>query len=305
MSTPRKGMSIGVMIALAIAIATAVTVGQARSETVRFPNTAEARFSVTVTGSGPDVILIPGLGGSRDVWDATVARYKDTHRLHVLNISGFAGEPTAANGSGDAIAPSVAALHAYITDKKLTSPTVVGHSMGGLMALMLARSYPDAAGKLVIVDALPFVSVIFNPAATPDIMKPTATAIRDSMIKAPADAFAAQQNADAGRLTVSQAHQKIVADWTIASDRRVFANAFYEDMLIDLRPNLQDIRTPTVVIFPYDESAGQTAAANEAFYGMQYSGMTKAQFSGVGGSRHFIMLDQPAAFHAAMDKALK
>ena len=50
-------------------------------------------FAVEVTGSGPDVVLIPGLSSSGPVWDGTVARFADTHTLHVVTLTGFGGVP--------------------------------------------------------------------------------------------------------------------------------------------------------------------------------------------------------------------
>ena len=44
--------------------------------------------------------------------------------------------------------------------------------MGGLMTLMLAKKHPEAAGKLMIVDALPFYGMLFGPTATPDAVRP-------------------------------------------------------------------------------------------------------------------------------------
>lgn len=302
---PRKGMPIAVMIVLAVAIAVAVSVGKARSETLRFPTAAEARFSVEVTGSGPDVILIPGLGSSRDVWKSTVERYKGQYRLHVLNIAGFAGEPAGVNATGDVIAPSVEALDAYIKAKKLKAPTVVGHSMGGLMALMLAKAHPEDTARIVIVDALPFAGVIFNPQASVENMKPMAAMARDNMINGSADAFAMQQNAGVVRMTTSFENQQLVAGWSVASDRGVFARAFYEDMTIDLRPDLKAIQTSAVMLYPYDETVGQTAASTDAFYKAQYTGMTTVSFTGVAASRHFVMLDQPEAFLTQLGEALK
>src|SRR4051812_50131954 len=53
---------------------------------------APTRFSVIVQGTGPDVILIPGLTGSRDVWKGSVAAGAG-HRHHLLHGAGFAGTP--------------------------------------------------------------------------------------------------------------------------------------------------------------------------------------------------------------------
>ena len=51
------------------------------------------RLSVEVIGQGPDVILIPGFGCSREVWRVTAERLKATHRVHLVQLAGFAGEP--------------------------------------------------------------------------------------------------------------------------------------------------------------------------------------------------------------------
>lgn len=46
--------------------------------------------------------------------------------------------------------------------------------MGALTGLMIAARVPQEVGKLMIVDALPFIGTLFNPAATVDSMKPQA-----------------------------------------------------------------------------------------------------------------------------------
>ncbi len=290
------------LIAIIIAIVAAISSGHARAATP-FPDAATARFSVTVTGSGPDVILIPGLASSSAVWDGTVAQLKSHYCLHVLNLAGFAGEPAGANTEGDILAPSVEAIDAYIKANHLQKPVVVGHSLGGLMALMLAKAHPEDAGKLIIVDALPYVGVIFNPLATVEMVKPQAAAMRDGMIAAPAEVFNAQQTAGTARLVTSPAHQAKVLDWSLTSHRRVLAESFFEDLTIDLRPDLAGIATPTVLIYPV--AAGEDAVTTETVYKNNYAAKSNITFSRIDNSRHFIMLDQPAAFQSALEAALK
>ncbi|HWW12828.1 MAG TPA: hypothetical protein VN018_09935, partial [Brevundimonas sp.] len=50
------------------------------------------RLSVEVVGQGPDLILIPGFGCSREVWRVEAERLKATHRVHLVQLAGFAGE---------------------------------------------------------------------------------------------------------------------------------------------------------------------------------------------------------------------
>ena len=301
----KSGLSMGVMVALGVAIAVACGFGKAHAESVKFPDAAHERFSVTVTGTGPDVILIPGLASSGAVWDQTVAKFKGQYRLHVLNLAGFAGEPAGANASGEILTPSVEALDAYIKANHLKTPTVVGHSMGGLMTLMLAKAHPEDAGKLIIVDALPYVGVIFNPAATVEAMKPTATAMRGGIEQASADGFKAQQQASTGRMTAAPANQKLVLDWSMTSNRHVFAQAFYEDLTTDLRPDVAAIKTPTVLFYPLYAAAGQTAEMIEPVYKTSYAGMPNFSMVRIDNSLHFEMLDQPEAFAKALGDALK
>jgi pimeloyl-ACP methyl ester carboxylesterase len=51
---------------------------------------APTRFSVEVVGSGPDVILIPGLTASKEVWRGTVNAVPG-YRYHLVQVAGFAG----------------------------------------------------------------------------------------------------------------------------------------------------------------------------------------------------------------------
>ncbi len=291
------------LIAVIFGILTALSVAHARAETVRFPDAQSARFSVTVTGSGPDVILIPGLASSAAVWDGTVAKLKDHYRLHVINLSGFAGEPAAANASGDILPAEVEAIHAYIAANHLKAPVVVGHSLGGLLSLMLAKAHPHDARKIVIADALPFAGVLFSPTATVDALKPQAGAMRDGMQTMPADAFKSQQGAMAQRFATSDADRAHVVDWSVTSDRHVVAEAFYEDLTTDLRADLAGIKTPAVLIYP--AAPGMSADMVDSIYKGAYASKPAIGFVRIDNSLHFEMLDQPEAFNAALEAALK
>jgi pimeloyl-ACP methyl ester carboxylesterase len=113
---------------------------------------------VVTRGSGPDVILIPGLSSSRDVWNATAAALDGTHRVHLVQVNGFAGAPVGANGDGDVAAPVAEEIARYIQRKPLCErPAAIGHSMGGSIGMMLAARHPDAVGKLMVVDMFPFM----------------------------------------------------------------------------------------------------------------------------------------------------
>ena len=125
------------------------------------------RFTVQDQGSvnKPDVILIPGLASSRAVWDVEAKFLAPNYRLHLVQIDGFAGAPAGANAAGPILPGVVEELHQYIVAGKL-HPVVIGHSLGGLITLMLAAAHPEDVKKIVIVDSLPFYGLVFDPNAT-------------------------------------------------------------------------------------------------------------------------------------------
>jgi len=268
---------------------------------------APTRFSVVVqgppAGKAPDVILIPGLASSREVYAAEAKLLDSKYRLHLVQLAGFAGQPAGPNASGPILGPVVEELHKYIADNHLEHSPVIGHSMGGLLALMLADAHPGDTSKLLIVDTLPFYGLVFNPGATVEALHGQAQAMHDALIAMPADQFAASQPLFSARLVASPDGQKAVTAASIASDRTVFANAMLEDLSTDLRPRIAGIKTPATVLYPYVPAQG-TQAEVAALYTNAYRGMPNVQFTKIDDSLHFIMFDQPAAFHAAVVRFL-
>jgi len=264
---------------------------------------APSRFTVDVRGDGPDVILIPGLGSSREVWAAQADALAATHRLHLVQINGFAGQPVGAP-AGQVIEPVVEELAQYIEAFTTGEPAIIGHSMGGLTGLMLARRHPERVGRLMIVDSLPFFSAMFSPMATAEGVEPQARGMRDQIAALDDAAFAAQQNMGVGRLVKTEARRAEVVGWSVASDRATFAQAMYEVMTTDMRGEVANVQTPITVVYAYDAAMGPEAMVDGLYRG-QYAPAPNVNFVRVDGSYHFIMFDQPAAFQAAVTEFLR
>ncbi|MEQ1781606.1 MAG: alpha/beta hydrolase [Hyphomonadaceae bacterium] len=262
------------------------------------PALAQQRFTATVTGQGPDVILIPGLASSGDVWDATVKQLSPTHRVHVIQVSGFAGAPAGANAEGEVIKPLAAEIAAYAA--KLDHPAIIGHSIGGLMALEIAAAKPDSLSRVMVVDALPFYSLLYGPTATAEAALPFAEQARTQILAMPDDKFAAAQTQTMAMMSNTEATRPTLVDWSVRSDRHVMAQAMYDAMIDDARPLLPAIKAPVTVLYAWDATMGQPQElADDTFQGA-YAGLPTAKLTRIDGSFHFIMLDQPAAFAAAV-----
>lgn len=260
------------------------------------PAHAQERFTATLSGpeNAPAVILIPGLASSRDVWTATVERLAATHRVHVLNVRGFAGEPAGANADGPVLQPLIDEVAAYAAT--LEKPALIGHSIGGLVSLEVAAARPDEIGRVMVVDALPFYSLLFNPAATVEMSAPYAEMNRAQLLAMTDEQFAAVQGQTMAIMTKTDAARPTLLEWSLTSDRRVVAQAMYEVTLADARARLPTITAPVTLLYAYDAAMGRPAAMIDQMYAAPYAGLSGVKLKRVDGSFHFIMLDQPEVF---------
>jgi len=271
---------------------------------VTFAEPVSDRITVTVRGQGPDVVLIPGLASSGAVWDATVGHLEGHYRLHIVQVAGFAGAPARANAQGPVIQPTLDALDAYIKTNKLKSPKVIGHSLGGLMGMMLALQHPEDVDKLMIVDSLPFYGALFgaNDAAA---ATPQASAMRDSIIAETQDAYAQSERGFLRSLVKSPEGLKAATRWAVASDKSVVARAMFENMTTDIRPRLHEIKMSVTMLYPWDPSTGMPQAVVDGLYRKGFAPLPNKTILRIENSFHFIMLDQPNVFAAQVDTFLK
>ncbi|RZJ76581.1 MAG: alpha/beta hydrolase [Brevundimonas sp.] len=261
------------------------------------------RLSVEVVGQGPDVILIPGFGCSREVWRVEAERLKATHRVHLVQLAGFAGEPWT-HGDGPFVQPVVEELARYIREQGLRSPAVVGHSMGALVGLRLAQDDPSAIGRLMSVDSLPFFGALRGPGVTVEMMRPAAEQTAQALRSMSDEAFRAAQVGGAMGYSRDPLTRERMVEWTMSSDRQAMGAAMRDVLLTDARPGLPSMTLPVTVLYAADADGGAPAAQADQAWGHEYAPLPGARLIRVDGSRHFIMSDQPARFAELMDQFL-
>jgi pimeloyl-ACP methyl ester carboxylesterase len=251
---------------------------------------------------GDNIILIPGLISPPSVWDGLAAALKDTHRVHRVKVAGFAEAPADPRYRADPVGAQIADVTAYIACKKLRDVTLIGHSQGGFLSLKLAIMRNPAIRRVVVVDALPFFPLIFNPAANVQNTAPFAAGARDQILLADDTAFAAQQRQSAASLVQSAADQERLVQWSLASDRETMAATVYALFNDDIRGDLGTISIPVSILYATNPYAPQTRL--QPLYESAYKTLPQADFIEVQNSYHFIMLDQPDSFVSAVKSAL-
>lgn len=258
------------------------------------------RITVVAEGEGPDVVLIPGLTSSPTAWRGTTPQVPG-HRYHYVQVRGFAGVPAAANATGKVAEPVAAEIARYIREQRLAKPALIGHSMGGTMALMVAARHPALVSKVMVVDQIPFMGAMFGPpGTTAESVQPIADALLARMKAATPEAREQNLLAMSNAMVRDEAQRAMVIAEAKASDRDVSANAYHELIVTDLRPELHNITVPATVLYVTPAGVPLTDAQMDAVYQAAYANLKGVKLVRVPDSAHFIMSDNAAFFQARM-----
>lgn len=248
-----------------------------------------AHISIKSIGQGHAVILIPGLASSRAVWDGIAPELAKNHRLIMVQVNGFGGGSAGANANPGLLDGVVEEISAYLAREKIRDAAVIGHSMGGLVGMMLAKKTRERVAKLMIVDALPFYGALMGPGATPDSVRPIAEQMRTMIVNGPAPAQAPPN------MSNSATGQAKVLEWLKASDRSSVGQAILEAATRDFTPDLPLLTGKRVTVL-YATPSAERAALTQGLYQNAYEGLRGVKLVPVENSAHFIMLDQPEVF---------
>ncbi len=264
------------------------------------------RIGVVTRGAGPDIVLVPGLAAHRDIWGSVADSLDDEHRLHLVQVNGFAGVPPGANAEGPVLAPVAAEIARYIRDARLEQPAVVGHSLGGTIVLMLAARHPDAAGRVMILDGMPFLGIAFGPpGTTAESVRPTADSVRARILADPPGEPTGMLESMFARMTRVEAMRPVLLRYLRDSDRRTVANAFHEAIVTDLRPELARITAPVTALWVFSPNAGLTHEQFDRAVRESYADVPRARVIEIEESNHFIQLDQPARLVAEIEAFMR
>lgn len=253
---------------------------------------AQAVPQVKVVGEGRPVLMIPGLASGAEVWTEACAALQPGVQCHLVQLPGFAGSAPVPNEPY--LEAQRDALRAYLKDKGLSGVDIVGHSLGGNLALMLAAAEPQQVRRLVIVDSLPFLAALRNPAATPEQAKQMGAGMRAQM-KSQGDKPMpeAQHKAMAQGMTRSAEGQQTLVRWGLASDPATVAQAMSEIWGGDFRPLLPKVEQPTLLLGSWAayQPMGATLESTRALFERQYQGLKHLRIAMSEKGFHFLMWD--------------
>jgi len=231
-----------------------------------------------------------------------------THTVYLVTLAGFDGLPAP---SGPALDGADASLLQLLSAEKLVRPIVVGHSLGGFLALRFGTEHPALVRGIVSVDGTPVFPTLAQ--STPEQRVAAADGIAAQIATATPEQYAASQSQTLAAMITSPAEVKRVATLAAKSEPKAVA-AYAKDLFAaDLRPDLPKLAVPTLEIAPvpttpapYEGPQAATAsmtdrqAGYKQFYAALFPGAPQLTIVMVPNSKHFVMVDQPKALFDAI-----
>lgn len=109
-------------------------------------------LAAKVSGDGPPLVIVHGLFGQARNWATLAGRFAEAHSVHVLDLRNHGNSPWDNEMSYEAMAGDIGA---YMSANDIEGAAVIGHSMGGKAAMVLALQDPAAISRLVVADIAP------------------------------------------------------------------------------------------------------------------------------------------------------
>jgi len=265
---------------------------------IAFSSTAQYNaFEVKVTGEGEPILLFPGFTCTGEVWNATVNELSKNYECHVFTFAGFGDVPAIEKPWLPKVKEGILE---YVSQNKLENPVLLGHSLGGALALWMAAD-GNSFKELIIVDALPSTGALMMPDFKSEYMVYDSPYNKQLLVMSDSD-FEAMARQMSNSMTKEKSNQEKIKDWMIQADRETYVYGYTDLLKLDLREDLSKINAP-VTILAATEPYGLEMA--KSTYDLQYKALAEYTIEFANGSSHFIMYDQPQWFIENLKNALK
>ena len=255
-------------------------------------------------GKGPAILFLHGLGGTWRDWSANLPAFAAIHRVMALDFP----------GSGESDKPEVPysiewlteVVEWFLRERKIGGVTLVGHSMGGVVALNLAARPNSRVKKLVITDAVGIgdKSEFLGYAMSKKIMGAdtkweSLEGFLKNEFRAMADSFIKDQKPKTAReLFESVPKNPFTGNPFLPMTPNVQLTASIIDF--DIRPKLASIRQPTLIVWGAKDPVASPQDAT--FLQNEIRSSTLVLFPDSG---HSPMMQQPSLFNREMGKFLR
>lgn len=247
-------------------------------------------------GNGDPILFLPGFTTPGSVWDETIEQLPTGYLSIKVSYAGFNNLPAIEMPWYETIKTE---LIEYIQKENLNKITIIGHSMGGMLAIDLAESIPTKIHKLVLVDALPSMRALMMPGVPAEAIQ-YESPYNTQMLAQTDEEILTMAKMTSQNMTYKAERIEELTKWSLEADRKTFIYGYTDLLKLDLRDALKSIKVPSLVLgasFPDREIVKKN-------FDEQYANLSNKEILLAPESKHFIMFDEPDWFYSTINKFL-
>ncbi|MFA5647319.1 MAG: alpha/beta hydrolase [Bacteroidales bacterium] len=280
---------------LAIALSTSLSYGLTRE--VNLPNTESKPFTVETIGQGKPIIYLPGFTAPGSMWKETVDNLGLDKQSYLFSYAGFNGNEPIEMPWYSSIKNSIVE---YIENNNLVDIIIIGHSMGGNLAVEIAAELPNRVSKIIIVDALSCMLDLMMPGVPAESLAYDSP-YNNQVLQMDEQQFKSMATMMVSNMAFNENKHEMLANWTLEADRETWVYGYTDLLKVDLRDILGKVKCETLILgasFP-------DATGAKGNFEKQYANLSNKSIVMASNSKHFIMFDQPEWFYETVNKFIE
>jgi pimeloyl-ACP methyl ester carboxylesterase len=287
-----KSFKIAVLFVVANVVLNGLTLGQTGTLEANY----QSPIKVEVIGKGKPILFLPGFTVPGSMWKETIDNLSMKRKSYLFSYAGFNGIDPIKMPWYESIK---GAIIEYIRVNDMSDIIIIGHSMGGNLAVDIASELPDKVTKLIIVEALPCMREVMMPGVPAEGLYYDSPYNR-KMLEMDDQQFKSMASMMASNMTIKTDKKEVLTNWTLEADRKTWVYGYTDLLKIDLRPSLDKITCTSLILgasFPDVKLAQEN-------YEKQYLNLSNKTIKMAERSKHFIMFDQPIWFYKTLNDFL-
>jgi pimeloyl-ACP methyl ester carboxylesterase len=222
-----------------------------------------------------EMVLIHGLGSNADIWDECLPFLKGTFKVWTFELAGHGRTQPVIDPTIDKEAERLAA---FIEEKGIVYPTLVGHALGGMIALKYTIDHPAEVSRLIVLDAAPM------QLAGKDQKAAVGQELANNYDQYIYSRFI--------NMTPNKEVTERIVDTALRTDSATFISLLMSSFDFDVSDQLYSLPVPMLVI----GSELMFPSKDDSQHMLEHYGFGKARwlsFKRMGGTGHFMMLERP------------
>jgi pimeloyl-ACP methyl ester carboxylesterase len=235
-------------------------------------------------GEGQPVIILHGIFGISDNWVTIGRRLAEKFEVFILDQRNHGQSPHSDTFNYYSM---VEDLYEFIVDRQLTNPILIGHSMGGKVAMHFALEHPHRVDKLIVVD----MSVRAYPARQQHME------ILNTMLSVDFDSIKSREEVE--KIIISEIKSSKVSQFILKNLYRI------GKARLAWRPNVEDIYNNIENVFegidlPYSSGVpalfvrgGDSDYVPDEDFDLILKKFPNAQFETIKNAGHWVHADAP------------